>query len=139
MLTVRSVAKTFRAEGEADCPALAGIDLAVVPREIICLMGPSGCGKSTLLRVIGGLERADAGVIEGVAREGTDGASAAMVFQDHALFPWLTVWENIVYGLRLNAQRVSEEEVSARATELLALTHLGAFERSLPHQLSGGM
>jgi NitT/TauT family transport system ATP-binding protein len=95
-------------------------------------MGPSGCGKSTLLRVIGGLERADTGAIEGVA-------SAAMVFQDHALFPWLSVRENIVYGLRLGAQRLPEVEMRARAEELLALTRLDGFARSLPHQLSGGM
>jgi NitT/TauT family transport system ATP-binding protein len=132
ILTVRGVEKTFRAEGEEACPALAGIDLAVAPREIVCLMGPSGCGKSTLLRVIGGLERVDTGTIEGVA-------SAAMVFQDHALFPWLSVRENIVYGLRLRAQRLPEEEVKARAEELLALTRLDGFARSLPHQLSGGM
>jgi ABC-type nitrate/sulfonate/bicarbonate transport system ATPase subunit len=132
VLMVRGVEKTFRAEGEEACPALAGIDLAVAPREIVCLMGPSGCGKSTLLRVIGGLERADTGAIEGVA-------SAAMVFQDHALFPWLSVRENIVYGLRLGAQRLPGEEVRARGEELLALTRLDGFARSLPHQLSGGM
>ena len=62
-----------------------------------------------------------------------------MVFQDHALFPWLTVEENIAYGLRLAAQKVPEDEICRRTDRLLALTHLTAFAKSLPHQLSGGM
>jgi len=62
-----------------------------------------------------------------------------MVFQDHALFPWLSVYENIVYGLRLAAQEVPEDEVKRRAEALLSLTHLSSFARSCPHQLSGGM
>jgi ABC-type nitrate/sulfonate/bicarbonate transport system ATPase subunit len=132
VLSVRGVAKTFQGEEES-CPALAGITFDVAPHEIVCIMGPSGCGKSTLLRIIGGLEHADTGSILG------GGASAAMVFQEHALFPWLSVRDNIVYGLHLAAQKVPEEEVDSRLTGLLTLTHLTAFARSLPHQLSGGM
>jgi len=138
ILSVAGIKKTFGGDGEP-CPALAGITFDVAGGEIVCIMGPSGCGKSTLLRIIGSLEHADAGSIEGVAGLRGGGASAAMVFQDHALFPWLTVEENIVYGLRLAAQNVPEEEVHHRAQELLSLIRLGSFAHSLPHQLSGGM
>ena len=138
VLSVVGIRKTFCGDGEP-CPALAGITFDVEGGEIVCIMGPSGCGKSTLLRIIGGLDHADAGSIEGVAGLGGGGASAAMVFQDHALFPWLTVEENIAYGLRLAAQNIPEDEVHHRVQELLTLIHLGSFAHSLPHQLSGGM
>ena len=138
VLSVSGIEKTFSSDGES-CPALAGVTFDVGGREIVCIMGPSGCGKSTLLRIIGGLEHADAGSIHEASRSGGSGASAAMVFQDHALFPWLPVDENIVYGLRLKAQKVPEEEVQHRAKELLSLIHLGSFAHSPPHQLSGGM
>jgi ABC-type nitrate/sulfonate/bicarbonate transport system ATPase subunit len=138
LLSLSGITKTFR-EAEAACPALAGISFEVAPREIVGIMGPSGCGKSTLLRIIGGLEQADGGTITGGADSNGSGVSPAMVFQDHALFPWLSVYENIVYGLRLSAQKVPEEEIRQRAEELLALTHLGAFAHVPPHQLSGGM
>jgi ABC-type nitrate/sulfonate/bicarbonate transport system ATPase subunit len=138
VLSVRGIAKTFQGEGES-CPALTGVTFDVAPHEIVCIMGPSGCGKSTLLRIILGLEHADTGSILGVSESGGGGASIAMVFQDHALFPWLSVRDNIVYGLRLAAQEVPEAEIEHRVTELLSLTHLGSFAGSPPHQLSGGM
>ncbi len=138
VLSLSGIQKTFH-DGETSCPTLAGISFEVESREIVCIMGPSGCGKSTLLRIIGGLEHADGGSIR-TAPDGNGGAiRAAMVFQDPALFPWLTVSENIVYGLRLAAQRVPEAEVEQRAGQLLALTHLDAFATAFPHQLSGGM
>jgi NitT/TauT family transport system ATP-binding protein len=132
ILSVSGVAKTFHGEGES-CPALAGVTFDVAGHEIVCLMGPSGCGKSTILRIIGGLEKADGGLIQ------DSGSSVAMVFQDHALFPWISVEENIVYGLRLAAQKVPDDEIAYRAKELLSLTHLGSFAHSPPHELSGGM
>ena len=138
VLSVRGIAKTFQGEGES-CPALTGVTFDVAPHEIVCIMGPSGCGKSTLLRIILGLEQADAGSIQGLSGSGGGGASAAMVFQDHALFPWLSVRDNIVYGLRLAAQEVPGEEEEHRVTELLSLIHLGSFAHAPPHELSGGM
>jgi NitT/TauT family transport system ATP-binding protein len=138
VLSVTGIGKTFHGEGTS-CPALADVSFDVGSREIVCIMGPSGCGKSTLLRIIGGLETADAGSIQGVSGSGGSGASAAMVFQDHALFPWLPVDENIAYGLRLSARKMPEDEVQRRVTELLSLTHLGPFAHSPPHELSGGM
>jgi NitT/TauT family transport system ATP-binding protein len=138
VLSVSGIAKTFHGQG-ASCPALGGISFDVAPREIVCIMGPSGCGKSTLLRIIGGLDHADAGTIQGVAESGGGGATVAIIFQDHALFPWMSVEENIVYGLRLAARNVPEEEQQLRAKELLSLIHLGPFACSPPHELSGGM
>lgn len=137
VLSLDGITKTFTENGKST-PALAGVSLDVSAQEIVCIMGPSGCGKSTLLRIVAGLEHADAGTVRG-----TDGAGGtgpvAMVFQDHALFPWLTVEENITYGLRLAAQKVPEDEIRRRADKLLALTRLSGFTESMPHQLSGGM
>jgi len=138
VLSLDGIKKTFRDNVES-CPALAGVSFDVAVREIVCIMGPSGCGKSTLLRIIGGLDYADAGRIDQTSGNKDGKPSAAMVFQDHALFPWLTVYENIVYGLRLSVQNLAEEEIGKRAESLLDLTHLNAFALSYPHQLSGGM
>jgi NitT/TauT family transport system ATP-binding protein len=138
VLSLAGISKTFR-DGEEICPAITGISLAITPQEIVCIMGPSGCGKSTLLRIIGGLESADTGTIRAASDNTRGEAKTAMVFQDHALFPWLSVFENIVYGLRLSAQRVPEDEIRKRAESLLSLTHLDAFTHAYPHQLSGGM
>lgn len=138
VLSVSDIHKTF-VDAEAACPTLAGVSFTIAPQEIVCLMGPSGCGKSTLLRIIAGLEHADSGSIRAASDTNGGTVKTAMVFQEHALFPWLSVYDNIVYGLRLSAQQVPEEEVARRAEDLLSLTHLDAFARSLPHQLSGGM
>jgi len=134
VLTLTGIGKTFCNENEV-CETLAGISFDIRRNEILCVMGPSGCGKSTLLRIIEGLEQADKGTI----REETGSLTAAMVFQDHALFPWLTVSENVTYGLGLSARNVPEEEADRRLAELLRLTHLESFAGAFPHQLSGGM
>jgi len=138
ILSLDKITKTFY-DDEEICPALAGISFDVCANEILCIMGPSGCGKSTLLRIIEGLELADTGTIHEAPGNKAGSPSAAMVFQDHALFPWLSVYENIVYGLRLAAQKIPADEVKERAEALLTLTHLDSFVHSFPHQLSGGM
>lgn len=137
ILSLGSITKSFH-DNEDVCPALAGISFDAYPNEILCIMGPSGCGKSTLLRIIEGIERTDTGTIQEAT--GIAGSlSAAMVFQDHALFPWLSIYENIVYGLRLAAHKAPEDEVKERAEALLSMTHLDSFAHSYPYQLSGGM
>jgi NitT/TauT family transport system ATP-binding protein len=138
VLSLNDITKTFR-DDEETCPALAGISFDAYPNEILCIMGPSGCGKSTLLRIIDGLEQAETGTIREAPGKKANNLSAAMVFQDPALFPWLSIYENIVFGLRLGAQKVPENEVKERAEALLSLTHLDLFAHSYPHQLSGGM
>jgi iron(III) transport system ATP-binding protein len=121
--------------------AVDGLDLEVMPGEMLTVLGPSGCGKTTVLRLIAGLETPDAGTIEiGGRRVAGAGASVpperrrvGMVFQDFALFPHLSVRDNIGYGLRRDPDR------EVRVRELLDLIDLSAAAGSMPHQLSGGM
>ncbi|MDQ3811416.1 MAG: ABC transporter ATP-binding protein [Chloroflexota bacterium] len=116
-----------------DMAVLAGIDLRVEPGEIVVLVGPSGCGKSTLLRVLAGLETDFSGEVSvgGVPVRGPSQA-VGVVFQEPRLFPWLTVAENVAFGLRRGQAR-------ARVAETLAVVGLTEFATALPKQLSGGM
>jgi ABC-type nitrate/sulfonate/bicarbonate transport system ATPase subunit len=137
-LSLDSVSLTFSGD-TGSCPVLKGVTLDAYPGEIVCVMGPSGCGKTTLLRVVAGLERADQGTIRVAEDHATGERHAAMVFQDPALFPWLSVRDNIVYGLRLRSGKVPEEELKKRALALLSLVRLESFAGTYPYELSGGM
>jgi NitT/TauT family transport system ATP-binding protein len=133
-LRVRGVSKTYDDRG----PALAETSIDVAPGEFIALVGPSGCGKSTLLALIAGLLRPDAGSIELEGEVVTGpGGPRAMVFQDAALMPWLTVRHNVEYGLR--AQGAPKAERRSRAMDALAMVHLDSVADRHPHELSGGM
>jgi NitT/TauT family transport system ATP-binding protein len=138
VLSLRGVAKTFN-DGEQNCPALQDISFDAFPGEILCIMGPSGCGKTTLLRMVAGLEPVDAGTIRLQDGTGSGKVTAAMVFQDDALFPWLNLRDNISYGLRLGSGQEPAEEVERRVTGLLELVRLTQFSSYYPYQLSGGM
>jgi sulfonate transport system ATP-binding protein len=121
--------------------ALERVSFEVRRGEFVCIVGASGCGKSTLLHLIAGLERPTAGSI-GVAgvrsREGADGRSGvSIMFQDPALFPWLSVFENVEFPLAVRG--VAKAERRDRVDELLALVRLEGFARRQPHELSGGM
>src|SRR5664279_2315894 len=122
--------------------ALQDISLNVAPGEFICLVGASGCGKTTLLNLIAGLDRPSVGTVE-VATAASDGngtptgKASAMLFQDSALFPWLTVAANVELPLRLRG--VGTAERRAVADDLLERVHLGGFGSKRPHELSGGM
>jgi NitT/TauT family transport system ATP-binding protein len=118
--------------------ALAQVELDVKPGEFIALLGPSGCGKSTLLNLIAGFEKASAGTLT-VAGAAVDkpGPDRGVVFQDAALFPWLTVWENVIFGPKTQGQPASA--YAAKANEMLRIVGLSDFKNHLPVQLSGGM
>jgi sulfonate transport system ATP-binding protein len=136
-IEVIHVSKSFEVSG-APFEALHDVNLSVEPGTFTSLVGPSGCGKSTLLRLISGLESADGGHIRvrGQPVRGP-GLDRGMVFQDHRLFPWLTVERNIRLSLRRTT--FSEPHKGQIVRDLIALVGLIGFEQALPHQLSGGM
>jgi NitT/TauT family transport system ATP-binding protein len=132
---IHEVSVAFSGHG-APVLALDRISLDVGSGEFLCLVGPSGCGKSTLLRVCAGLVRqSEGGVAIHAERPGMP--LTAMVFQEHALLPWRTVIDNVVFGLENRGVPKAERE--ARAREMLAMVGLGRFARAYPYQLSGGM
>ncbi len=136
-LVCRGLRKTF-----GDTVALAQLDLAVAPGSLTALLGPSGCGKTTALRVIAGLEDPDAGTLEVGGRVLVDDTTAVppedrrigLVFQDYALFPHLSVGQNVAYGLH----EVPPPERRQRVADALDLVGLQGLEDRLPTQLSGG-
>lgn len=118
--------------------ALQGIDLDIARREFVVFLGPSGCGKSTLLYLIAGLEQATDGMIEsGGARVAGPGTDRGLIFQESSLFPWMTVGENVTFGLKL--QGVAALERRQVAAGLLRKVGLGDVADKRPDQLSGGM
>jgi NitT/TauT family transport system ATP-binding protein len=129
-VAVHEVSKVF-GRGPNAVVALDKISLEVKTGEFVCLVGASGCGKSTLLNLVAGLDRPTAGTVQ----VSTD--RAALLFQEAALFPWLTVGGNVELALRLRG--VPKRERGAQAAQLLELVHLGGFARHQPHELSGGM
>ena len=133
ILTVRGVERRFDTT-----LALQATDLDVAQNEFITILGPSGCGKSTLLRIVAGLDRQTAGdvLLDGRRIEGP-GADRGMVFQSYTLFPWLTVLDNVCFGLR--ERGLPRAEQLALAHDFLAKVGLKGFANHYPKQLSGGM
>jgi NitT/TauT family transport system ATP-binding protein len=119
-ICVKNLNKCYRVR-EGNLPALSAVDLEVAEGEFVSIVGPSGCGKSTLLYILGGFIRADSGV----------------VFQEYALFPWLTVTQNIRYGLEMTGVARREREETVR--RLVRTIGLEGFEHRFPRELSGGM
>jgi sulfonate transport system ATP-binding protein len=136
-IDIGRVSKSFAINGDA-VEALRDVSLAVAPGSFVTLVGPSGCGKSTILRLIAGLEVADRGDITVAGRPVRGpGLDRGMVFQDHRLFPWLSVESNILLSLRKSTH--SDAQKRAIVRDLIALVGLTGFEQARPHQLSGGM
>ncbi|OKI68892.1 ABC transporter ATP-binding protein [Micromonospora sp. CB01531] len=130
-VTLRGVTKVY-GQGEQAVLALDGVSLDVAPGEFVCLVGASGCGKSTLLNLVAGLDRASGGQIElGEA------VNPGLMFQEPALFPWLTVEANVEVPLKLRG--LPRDERRAKVADLLRTVHLAEFGRKRPHELSGGM
>ena len=136
-VAIRGVTKRFQV-GDGDVDALARIDLTIGHGELVCLIGASGCGKSTLLRIIAGFEEPTAGDVSTGGKPVTGpGSDRGMVFQDYALFPWMTARQNISFGPR--QRDLPREEIEATTQEFLKLVGLERFADRYPSQLSGGM
>ena len=137
ILNIRGVTKRF-AVGDDEIEALAPVDLSIPQGEFVCLIGASGCGKSTLLRIIAGFEEPTTGeiLVHGKAITGP-GSDRGMVFQDYALFPWMTVRQNISFGPR--QRQLPRAEIQNTTDEFLKLVGLERFADRYPSQLSGGM
>jgi nitrate ABC transporter ATP-binding subunit len=136
-LAVKGLSKRF-VIGEQTVEALRDVNLTISKGEFVCLIGASGCGKSTLLRIIAGFETPSAGTVEMYGAPITaPGPERGMVFQDFALFPWLTVKENIGFGPRQRGLPKDKlDEIATRYTEMVGLTKFADY---YPSQLSGGM
>jgi len=124
--------------------ALDGVDLDIRENEFVCIVGPSGCGKTTLLNIIAGLEPFDSGFVR---MKGADiigpGPDRGVIFQQYALFPWMTVRRNIEYGMKYlrheNGEKYTKQEKRKLAEHYIKLVNLGGFEDAYPKALSGGM
>ena len=138
-LVIDNVSRIFPAvRGGTPTRALEPTNLSVADNDFVTILGPSGCGKSTLLRMIAGLDRPTTGriMLDGKAITGP-GADRGMVFQSYTLFPWLTVAENIAFGLR--ERGMAEKERDGIVASYVDLVGLKGFENHWPKQLSGGM
>jgi NitT/TauT family transport system ATP-binding protein len=137
-LEVTQVTKTFQSHRE-QVVALDDVSLRVAEGEFVCLVGPSGCGKSTLLNIIAGLEKPDRGTVLANGKPvQTPGRDRMVMFQEHALFPWLDVMENVLFGLKLK-QGLTNPERAEVAEYYLQLVGLERFKHANIHELSGGM
>jgi NitT/TauT family transport system ATP-binding protein len=131
------VSKVFSRPGR-EVRALEGFDLKVASGEFVCLVGPSGCGKTTVLHLLAGLDSPTAGGVlaDGVPVTGPD-PSRVLLFQESALFPWLTVSANVEFGLKIRGIPKAQRHI--RVESLLRTVHLARFSHSWVHELSGGM
>ena len=136
-IDVANVSKVFTS-GEREVTALKDIKLQIPDGQFVCLLGPSGCGKSTLLNAIAGFSLPSSGVITANGkRVNGPGPERGMVFQEYALFPWMTVEKNIAFGMEVKG--ASKAEIDRRVGELLSMLSLADFRHRYPKDLSGGM
>ena len=137
-IAIAGLRVAYQSADEREVVAVDGLDLKIGKGEFVCLLGPSGCGKSTSLMALGGLVPATAGriIIDGREVDGP-GPDRAIVFQEFALMPWLTVLANVRFGMRLRGTAKAEQQ--SRAQHFVKMVGLGGFEDAYPHQLSGGM
>lgn len=137
IITVKNVEKVYHGK-KGDTVAMKDCNMEVLENEFICIIGPSGCGKSTLLRMLAGLDFPTGGKITAKDKKVTGpGADRGMVFQTYTLFPWMTVEENVKFGLKL--KKMSKDEQDEIAAKYLKAVGLDKFAKSFPKELSGGM
>ena len=136
-LHIENVVKEYKGE-HGTTIALNGVNLDIMENEFVCVVGPSGCGKSTLLNILAGLHEATSGecYLDGERIVGTD-VRRGVVFQQYALFPWLTVEKNVEFGLKLQGK--GPEERAELAHKYLKMVDLESFAKAYPKELSGGM
>jgi len=135
-IAIRGVGKVFRETRKGDLHVLDDINLDVAPQDFVCLLGPSGCGKSTLLNMCAGFESYSEGTIkiDGEPVTGPD-PRRVFVFQEYGIFPWMSVWDNIAFGL---TDKTLEQKLEI-VEHYIELVGLSGFERAFPQELSGGM
>jgi NitT/TauT family transport system ATP-binding protein len=131
-IRIRDLVKSFGA-----LTAIDHVSIDIAPGEFFMIVGPSGCGKTTLLRILAGLETMTSGTIEIDVPAGSDRPDNSMVFQGDSIFPWMTVWQNAAYGLRM--RKVPAGRIKEVVGHYLDRTGLTRFASYYPHQLSGGM
>ena len=138
LLSIQGVSRTFVSPKGQTTQALLPVDFDVAENDFVTILGPSGCGKSTMLRIVAGLDHPTSGrvLLGGRPVEGP-GADRGMVFQSYTLFPWLTIEQNIRFGLR--ERGMPEAQQKERAAYFIAKVGLRGFEQHFPKQLSGGM
>ncbi len=135
-LSVKGISKGFSEKG-GELQVLSDVTFEIERGELVCVLGPSGCGKSTLLKIVAGLEAPDEGTVEVDGKAvSTPGCDRCVVFQEDALFPWLTVSENVSFGAR---GRMPKSELKSEVDGYLDMTGLSRFADYLPREISGGM
>jgi NitT/TauT family transport system ATP-binding protein len=130
-ISIRHLVKRF-----GPLRAIDDVSLEIAEGTFFMIVGPSGCGKTTLLRILGGLESVTSGEVE-IAKPARGRPQYSMVFQGESIFPWMTVWDNAAYGLRM--RRAPKQEIQESVSTWLERTGLTKFSHLYPHQLSGGM
>jgi NitT/TauT family transport system ATP-binding protein len=137
-ISLSGVFRSYANSNGSRTPALQNIDLEIEQGEFVCIVGPSGCGKSTLLHLLAGLDRPTTGcvTVDGAPVTGP-GTDRILLFQELGLFPWLTVRQNVEFGMKMSG--MPKQERTDRARFFLRMVHLSHFEDHYIHQLSGGM
>ena len=138
-IVVSNIEKSFASEKGA-LPVIAGVSFDVADGEFVAIVGPSGCGKSTLMNIVAGFERADRGSVRVDGAEHTGPSPKGIVISQYgSVFPWLTVQQNLMFGLNGDGHGTNHDERAALADHYAEMVGLKGFEASYPHELSGGM
>ncbi len=144
LISIKNINKVYKVPKGNDVVALKNVSLEIEKNEFVCVVGPSGCGKTTLMNIVAGLESFDSGEVtmggKGIIGPGPE---RGVIFQQYALFPWMTVKKNIEYGMKFikheDGTAYSKEEKEKLSDKYIKMVNLGGFENAYPKELSGGM